>query len=137
MDNDYKIIQEILTDAKAFIQKGWTKSYYACDVNGIDIEPTNPKACSWCANGAIYAAAYNKVSEDFIYRIKVYMDEIVREADVTFWKTDSNMPSTVKIPCIVSYNDALKTEKEDVIEMFDKGITKTTELLQEGDITNG
>ena len=44
-----------LLAAKAVIEdpQHWTHRYYATDDQGIEIDPTNQRACRWCATGAI------------------------------------------------------------------------------------
>lgn len=50
-------VKEILEAALALIEKGWTRGVVARDAAGRCVEAHDPSACSWCASGALMAAA--------------------------------------------------------------------------------
>ena len=95
--------KEILTDARRLIEKGWTQFHFACDVNGMDVDPTNPNACGWCAMGAIWAVTGYDMTGTYMNTCRILNDLI-----------DFNS--------IFQFNDYAETTQDDVIALYDKAI---------------
>lgn len=48
---------EVLRKARELVAKGWTQGWFAKSAANRRVTWTSPKACKFCAVGAIYAAA--------------------------------------------------------------------------------
>lgn len=48
---------ETLERARALVAKGWVQDKEAADAKGLDVDALSELACSWCALGALAAAA--------------------------------------------------------------------------------
>ena len=92
--------KEVLVKARTLVEKGWTQGAFAKDDYGYIVKSTDPKACSWCATGAIQAV----------------LPKNVPFSDYTALLTVPNG--------IVLFNDNLNTTKEDVLKVFDKAIAR-------------
>jgi hypothetical protein len=46
----------LLIRARAFLERGWCRHNLAQDAEGNSVEPTDKRAVSWCAFGALLAA---------------------------------------------------------------------------------
>ncbi|WNM70270.1 hypothetical protein [Myxococcus phage Mx1] len=51
--------KELLQEAKALIEKGWTQGVAARDDEGIPVPSTSPVATCWCVYGALSRAEDN------------------------------------------------------------------------------
>lgn len=47
---------EILREARALIEKGWTQGEHATDAHGVCVGPLSDAACHWCIEGALLRA---------------------------------------------------------------------------------
>lgn len=47
----------VLKRARAMIVRGWCQGTYACDADGVRVQPNSDMACRWCAAGAVRATA--------------------------------------------------------------------------------
>ncbi len=115
---------QFLTEALDLIQKGWTKSYHAKDVNGKCVFATAPEAVSFCAAGAVVRAIadnhpYGSNTEGpFIYCLSLLKKHIpVDKFSEDFY---SGNP-------ITNYNDNPTTTKEDIVNLFQKAIEESNE----------
>lgn len=71
-------IEERLTSAKGFVEKGWTRYHEARGPQGIPTHPSDPGACQWCAIGALDAA--KNASEDKGATVQTHAGHILAEA---------------------------------------------------------
>ena len=94
--------KEILIKAKVLIEKGWTQGVAARNDYGFIVHPTDPKACEWCATGAIRAVA---MGDSETREIAIYLEDFIE------------LKST-----LVSFNDNVNTTREDILELFDRVI---------------
>lgn len=46
-------VTEILSKARFFVQKGWTKGAFARDEHDVSVSPISDSACRWCLLGAL------------------------------------------------------------------------------------
>ena len=50
---------QLIQQAKARLQQGWTKEQYARDAHGAKVKPCDPSAVCWCLRGAVTRAYYD------------------------------------------------------------------------------
>ena len=94
--------KEILTEARGFIERGWTQGICARDSDGEPVPAKDPSACEWCVVGAVWAA----LPEGRI--ISDYTDLLTGQA-----------PYDVAL-----FNDNEDTTKEDILKVFDEAIAR-------------
>lgn len=51
-----KQVATVLRDAAELVNRGWTQGDYARDAAGHEVDPRDPEAVCWCAQGAIWKA---------------------------------------------------------------------------------
>ena len=97
--------KDVLTQARALIEKGWTQDALARDAEGQDVYPKNSDACQWCATGAIWAVV--GISQAYLDAFDM-IDNLVRDnyEDIGY------------------FNDAPDTTQADVIKLFDEAIAR-------------
>jgi hypothetical protein len=101
-----KTVADLLRDAKAKIAgpEAWTQGVLARDTAGVAVDPTNPDACRWCAEGAVVAATGQQTFEEASDRCLAYLRASCGEAALFAW------------------NDAPERSHEEVLEVFDFAI---------------
>lgn len=145
---------EIIAQAKALVEKGWTQGSYAADDVGNYKSPYDDNATCFCTLGALTRVAFTErrdgnahpalplypdnwvSSKDHVWVKAVnYLYEAVRQ----YWKEhaakDSVMPKryveeegslchSEKCAVIADVNDHYKLSKEDLLKMYDSAIEK-------------
>lgn len=96
---------EVLKQARARIEKGWTQGVFARDFNdkAILLRDASDKACSWCLSGAIYAA-----SGSFHEGATKLLQKVTRTQN------------------LATYNDAANRTKSQVLAVIDKAIEEAS-----------
>jgi hypothetical protein len=115
------VVTETLQLARGFIEIGWTKGSTARDRFGAVVAPEDPRACRWCAIGAVSAALHVQRERypiaktfDLMQRCRALLLRCVHGADT-----------------IAGFNDA-QERKEPIIQLF-----KDAEALSEKEGTHG
>jgi hypothetical protein len=96
-------VTTLLIRARGFIERGWCRYFYAKGRFGIPVSPTCRWAVSWCAVGAIRAAASNATTRE------------VHEAC-------ARLAGAMGLIDIIVFNDRQKSVEE-VLAAFDRAIT--------------
>jgi hypothetical protein len=94
---------DVLVKARALVAKGWTKNSYAKTAKGDPVDWDDPKACRFCATGAVYRAVG-------AYDTRIGMR--------TFALLDGHPRMKDFDNDIVAFNDSQKTKKP-VLQIFD------------------
>jgi len=103
----------ILKRTKELLDKGWIKHAAAKDANNTDVRPDSPRAVTFCATGALAAAAAEfDASPDYFFR---RLDELVSE------------DSDTERGNIVDYNDNDASGPDDIKKYIDKLIEQEGE----------
>ena len=108
--------KDVLTAARAFIEEGWTKGYYACDEDGSRQWPTSIEACSWCAVGSLYATL--GIHKDDRGIPNKSFDDALNFLNGIAWNFG-------KYVAISDFNDDRKTTQANMLALFDKAIKET------------
>lgn len=101
-------MREILQVAKGFIERGYTKQYFARNGNDAPVDSKDPNAVCWCAAGAVRRAVPKGVQSelmeyDALYQLRLSLPEGASND-------------------LVEYNDRPTTTKEDILALFDRAI---------------
>ena len=89
--------------AIAKIEQGWCQGYSAVDKEGTHVSPSDPRACAFCAIGALAAA----------------LPDSYQENEQMSWRLRRIMRNKMgKDLLITEWNDDPATTKEDVLAMF-------------------
>ena len=107
--------KEILEQARALIERGWTQGTAARNSNGDHVSATSRHACEWCATGALYAI-YETIPN---WRDNRRTDEAAILIRAAIPKGSNDFHET-----IVSFNDAIETTKADMLAVFDEAIAR-------------
>ena len=94
--------KEVLVKARGLIVKGWCQGVEARDKNGNEVHVNSPEACSWCAVGAIKAAASDYGE---------YINSLLKVKGVALCIT------------IPSWNDQDNQTKAEILSVFDDTIS--------------
>lgn len=97
-----KNVIRVLEKARAKIEQGWCKEFVARDEHGAVVAPRSPRACSWCAEGAILASTRRLHWPAYDYLADALGDR--HGIDVPEW------------------NDAPRRTQKQVLKAFDKAI---------------
>lgn len=79
---------QVLLDAAAIVRKGWTQGELAVDANGEFVWATHPKACKWCALGAMTLAVANQnkfVSRKLLKDAVAALSSAVGTRQLSYW----------------------------------------------------
>lgn len=49
-------VKQLLTRARNYLRRGWTQGPFAVDAQGRSVDPSDSKACRFCAMGAMIRA---------------------------------------------------------------------------------
>jgi hypothetical protein len=105
-------IADVLTEAKRLITKGWTRDIYAADAEGDPIPWDDPKACHFCASGAVYRAIRNLTGKTMTAfadnKVLALLEEhpVVAHYDADIaWFNDKQ---TNKVPVLQVFDDVIK-----------------------------
>ena len=111
--------REILTSARAFIERGWTQGALARNRQGMRCSAImeRDEACAWCAVGALDAGAYElfgRVDHAGIPLAALTLKEVI-------------FPEKPANHYLSDFNDAPERKKEEVISVYDKAIERLKE----------
>ena len=110
----------ILTDGKVIISNPnqWGKCHDAYDAKGKSVKPMSPKACRWCAFGALHKARY-----DGGYSMKAMNRARLELANVIQPLVDKSSISISSCFGIISgHNDAERTTHTEIMEVYNEAI---------------
>lgn len=81
---------ELLTHARKLIadEKSWTKGTLARDAFGQEISADDPKACKFCAVGAIERATCDLDAVGQLYAVRVLRDTLGLTTNIPEWNDD-------------------------------------------------
>lgn len=107
----------VLTIAREYVAKGWTRDYMARTASDEPTKATAPDAAKWCALGAVRRAAA----------------EVSNNIYGTYWPEER---LSFCVPArhgssVANYNDDPFTKKEDILKMFDCAIETERKVLAE------
>ena len=87
--------REILTVAIQYLDRGWTRGFLARNDAGDAVSPRDAEACSWCAVGALQAAAIETFrgsdDDENAFEFGVVMRDVTQAAGVlslSVWNDD-------------------------------------------------
>lgn len=95
-------VKEVLTKARALVEKGWVQGSYAEDAEGLHVDPCSEDAVCWCAAGAIRAAVDDNAEQYYFLRKTLRQYTLIGVG-------------------IIHFNDTASA-KEDVLALFDRAI---------------
>lgn len=69
---------KVLKDARAKIEnpEHWCQGHYAVTTAGKGVGPAHPRACAWCAQGALEASGFTPYSSDAIGLAQLAAEEL-------------------------------------------------------------
>ena len=108
-----KPIKQILTEARALIEKGWTQGKLAKNVWGHQVRYDDPDACAFCSLGALRKAVH-KINPDLYPKLRHQLALAIGE--------DPSAGS--EYYQVVRFNDAPGRTQAEVLAMFDKAINE-------------
>ena len=118
-----KKADEILTEARTLIEKGWTQGKYARDADGNPISEKDPNACEWCALGAVYAAAGLDLDSYIIGNGNIEVDIALKSLCFTIphieVDNDTGFYPTTEIS---EFNDNKETTQNTIFSWFTRAI---------------
>lgn len=105
----HDITRTVLTDARALLAEGkWTRGAMARNADGSMVEPEDPKACRFCALGAIRHAGGRRFG--FAWPLTATNAALIpalpREA----------------IGSVICFNDAPGRQLDEVVAVFDRAL---------------
>ena len=107
--------KEILEQARALIERGWTQNASARNADGDHVAPTSRHACKWCASGAlntVYETIQNWRDDPKTEEASDLVRAAIPKGSNDFHKT------------IIGFNDAIETTKADILSVFDEAIAR-------------
>jgi hypothetical protein len=105
----------LLIRARSFLERGWCREAAAVDMDGCEVDPTDPNAISWCAYGALMAAGIPDDGTD----------------DSAFVRLDKEMcDEGLGADSVGHFNDAQETV-EPILAAFDRAIRSAPPIAQE------
>jgi hypothetical protein len=109
-------IADKLREARALIERGWTKGEFALDANGDEADGITAQPVCFCALGAISQAAigYPNPDADDLPVINEPFDEVA-----TFFAGSLGFRFSHEV---ARWNDALGRTQAEVLAAFDKAI---------------
>jgi hypothetical protein len=97
----------IIEGARTRIELGWTRGVSAREVGGREIDPLDPRACRWCASGAVEVSIAN------------YEEVLPPESlNDTLTFLEHFCPEDVDI---VAFNDESRSKRR-VLDVFDRAM---------------
>lgn len=85
-------VADKLDEARALIEKGWTRGAVARDARGREVDVDDPRACRFCALGAVFVVGFSSAR-------------------------GTPLSKVIGTPWVAAWNDAQKS-KRPVIEAF-------------------
>ena len=98
--------KQILQEGRTLIEKGWTQEKFARDADGDAVLAKSPRACAWCAEGALYAVEKNFLAVGEAISL---LDDLAKDQEY-----DS----------ACDFNDHPDTTREDVLDLYNKAIKR-------------
>ena len=99
---------ELLREARALIERGWTQDVMACDKDGEEIDSCDDRAAQWCAVGAIERVTAGGAHNHY------------REMRVAL--TAARPVNKDRFTTTIGWNDHPLTTQSEVLETFDRAI---------------
>ena len=102
--------KDVLIKARTLIshKDNWIQQQYAEDKNGLVRAPRDPRACKFCAIGAIYAVIDDEIKkQNAIKALAQFADRWTSEYEDKI---------------VVAFNDDEETTHEEVLEVYNKAI---------------
>jgi hypothetical protein len=115
--------QRILHLAANLVEGGWTKGNMALDGMGDSIDPLDPRACAFCAHGALVAAA-NRIYPEMSREVLWEEVEIINEAVIELGLIPDTFEITGANAVVHQWNDEAYRMKIDVVETLHKAAQK-------------
>ena len=112
-----KKLLDILEAARALIAQGWCQGPLAVDNIDHPVGVRSPRACKWCASGAVLASTLGDYYDQS--STMRYLDKIVKKMS----RLDSPEVHTYSSG-IVQLNEAPDTSRDTVMEVFDVAIAR-------------
>jgi hypothetical protein len=106
---------DIFKKARQLVANGWTQSTPARSANGTVCFYGDEDATHFCAVGALFRAVNDNVEGE---------DERFKEKLKISMKLSEQLPSNISIP---TWNDDKNRKQEEVLDLFDKIISKYEE----------
>lgn len=94
----------VLVRARALVAQGWCQDAFARDADGKGVHEYSEKACSWCAEGAVFRAA-----------VELYPSTYVGWKAI--WRLELRIPFG-----LMTWNDVSSRTKAQVLDVFDRVI---------------
>lgn len=116
-------VKNLLVDARDIITdvEHWCQQWHAIDNTGLNVDPLNPEACAWCADGALMKAIGEPEADTRSEYIKA--SRLLSEATRALFKTAGL--GSIGFP-YVSVNDGEignpDEAHENILKVFDKAI---------------
>lgn len=95
---------DVLKAARQKIMAGWCQGDFARDVHGNTVPSTSPRACCWCAEGALYVVASYPGACDARITARKLLEKLTGAGMLNMW------------------NDSPLRTREEVINLFDRAI---------------
>lgn len=117
-------IKNLLIDARDIITdvEHWCQQWHAIDNTGLNVDPLNPEACAWCADGVLMKVIDSPEAESSSEYIKA--SRLLSEAARALFDTSGT--GSIGFP-YVSVNDGEIGNPDDahanILKVFDKAIT--------------
>lgn len=113
---------EVLTKARALIEKGWTQGTNARQKNNRETSPQSKTACKFCAIGAMVREAN---LESLFSRdrrsLATRLDHALAKVHPEFIPDEDN-----SLRAIAQFNDLPTTTKEQILEVYDHAIRQAS-----------
>jgi hypothetical protein len=112
--------RKALIAARGFIERGWTRGWFARTENGKRADALYPTATCWCVMGALQRAIDYSVEDDDY-------SEYTKRAALRYSALASILSKyTPRGRDLLGFNDSLETTKEDVLNLFDRALAEET-----------
>ena len=107
-------VLEVLKDARAKVQTGWTQGPYAVDRHGQAVYPKTHTACKWCSWGALIAVAHPGKGEAWAAKGELELELL-----------------GTRFGHLVDFNESMFTTKDNVLKLFNTTINRLTEAVND------
>lgn len=104
--------QEILSQARELVRRGWTQGVVARNDKGGEVGAGDAEAVSWCATGAVWKIFLGRSDSKIFYAASEFLLEALRELT---WFQDT----------VAAWQDSLPSGREGqekVLTLFDHAI---------------
>lgn len=105
--------RSILIEARSRLERGWTQGVHAKNAAGDTVYVSDPSAVSYCATGALMAAA------------KMECPSIMDIGDLEAYRLlSAGLPGTKSIAGLQLFNDDPGRRQNEVLALFDSAIQR-------------